>query len=123
MIQKFDIQGEHTVVDDSLRKYVTKKIGNLDKYIPRKGRPSAACEVHLIENKKKKDNNHCTCRVELRLPKQTIVIEEHALNMYAAVDIVEAKLKLQIQKYKDKYQNGKMSRRLFGRFNRKNKFN
>lgn len=122
MIQKFEIHGEHTVIDEALRKYVTKKIGKLDRYIPRKGRPSAHAEVHLIEDRKKKDNAHCTCRVELRLPKATIVIEEHALNMYAAIDIVEVKLKLQIQKYKDKHQNGKMSRKIFGRLRRQGKF-
>ncbi len=120
MLQKLEIQGEHTVVDEPLRKYVTKKIGGLDRYLPRSNRQSAHAEVHLKENKKK-DNNHCLCEVVLRLPQQTIVIKESALNMYAAVDIVEVKLKQQIQKYKDKHRSGKMRRRLFGRFNRRNK--
>ena len=52
MIQRFEIQGEHTVVDDSLRKYVTRKLGGLDRYIPRNERQSAHAEVHLKENKK-----------------------------------------------------------------------
>jgi len=120
MIQKFEIQGEHTVVDEALRKYVTKKIGTLDRYLSRHNRQSAHAEVHLKENKKKKDNTHCICEVVLHLPHQTIVITEHALNMYAAVDIVEAKLKQQIQKYKDTHQTGKMQRHLFGRFRRQN---
>lgn len=118
MLQKFEIQGEHTVLDDSLKKYVTKKIGGLDRYVPRNARESAHAEVHLKEDKKKKDNNHCTCEVVLHLPKQTIVINEHALNMYAAIDIVEAKLRLQIQKYKDKHHNGKMHRHVFSRLRR-----
>jgi len=122
VIQRFEIQGEHTVVDDSLRKYVTKKLGGLDRYIPRNARESAHAEVHLKENKKKKDNTHCICEVELHLPKQNIIIKEHALNMYAAVDIVEAKLKQQIQKYKDTHQSGKMHRRLIGKFKRRDKF-
>ncbi len=122
MLQKFEIQGEHTVVDDSLRKYVTKKIGGLDRYVPRNARESAHGEVHLKENKKKKDNTHCICEVVLHLPKQTIVINEHALNMYAAVDIAEAKLKQQIQKYKDTHHNGKMHRKVFNRFRRQDMF-
>ena len=39
--------------------------------------------------------------------------------MYAAVDIVEAKLKQQLQKYKDRHGNGKTHRRLFARLHRK----
>lgn len=123
MLKKFEIQGEHTVVDEPLRKYVNKKIGSLDTYLPKNARESAHAVVHLKEDPKKKDNNHCTCEVVFRLPHQTIVITEHALNMYAAVDIAEAKLKQQIQKYKDKHENGKTKRRLFGRLRRQNKFN
>src|SRR3982751_3022267 len=119
MLQKFEVQGEHTVVDEALRKYVTKKIGGLDRYLLRHNRQSAHAEVHLKESKKK-DNNHCTCEVVLRLPHQTIVIKESALNMYAAVDIVEVKLKQQIQKYKEKHSSGKMHRHVFGRFRRRN---
>jgi ribosome-associated translation inhibitor RaiA len=60
--------------------------------------------------------------VTLHLPHQNIVIKESALNMYAAVDIVEAKLKQQLQKYKDTHYNGKGRRHLFARFMRQNAF-
>jgi ribosome-associated translation inhibitor RaiA len=39
--------------------------------------------------------------------------------MYAAVDIVEAKLKHQIKKYKDKHESGKMHRHVFARLRRR----
>jgi putative sigma-54 modulation protein len=118
MLQKFEIVGVHTVVNDRLRSYVNKKIGGLDRYISRHSRQSAHAEVHLKETKSKtKDRSRC--EVTLHLPHQTIVIKENALNMYAAVDIVEAKLKQQLQKYKDRHSNGKMHRHLFARFNRK----
>jgi ribosomal subunit interface protein len=120
MLQKFEIQGEHTVVNDALRKYVNRKIGGLDHYLSRHNRASAHAEVHLKEGKAK-DNNRCTCEVVLRLPHQTIIIKENALNMYAAVDIVEAKLKIQIKKYKDKHGNGKLHRHLVARFRRRTK--
>jgi len=35
MLKKFEIRGVHAVIDDNLRKYVTKKIGRLDKYMSR----------------------------------------------------------------------------------------
>jgi ribosomal subunit interface protein len=82
MFAKFEIQGVHTVLDDKLRAYVTKKIGNLDRYVARNYRPSAHLEVHLKETKRKGDN-HCICEVNLHLPKQNIVIKESSVNMYA----------------------------------------
>jgi len=38
--------------------------------------------------------------------------------MYAAVDIAEAKLKQQLQKYKDLHGSGRSKRQLFARFSR-----
>ncbi|HVV66612.1 MAG TPA: ribosome-associated translation inhibitor RaiA [Candidatus Saccharimonadales bacterium] len=118
MLQRFEIQGVHTTVNDPLRKYVTRKIGNLDRYLSRHSRESAHCEVSLSETKSKK-NDHCVCEVVLYLPQQTIVVKEKALNMFAAIDIVETKLKQQIRKYKDLHENGKMHRRLVARWTRR----
>jgi ribosomal subunit interface protein len=121
MLKKFEVQGVHTTVDKKLKAYVTRKIGGLDRYIPRHSRESAHAEVHLKETQDKQDN--CRCEVTLHLPHQTIIIKENALNLYAAVDIVEAKLKQAIQKYKDLHANGKTHRRLFARFRRKTAIN
>ncbi len=118
MLKRFEIQGVHTVIDDKLRAHVNKKIGSLDRYIARQNRDSAHMEVHLKESPKK-GNDQCRCEVTLHLPHQTIVIKESAVNMYAAVDIVEAKLKQQLQKYKDLHGNGKTRRHMFARFRRK----
>lgn len=116
MLQKLEISAVHADIDDSLRKYVTKKIGRLDRYLPRHSRESAHAEVRLKESKKAKDNCRCTCEVTLHLPQNTINVTECTLNMYAAIDIVEAKLKLQLRKYKDRYASGKMHRRIMARF-------
>lgn len=118
MLQKFEVQGVHTTVNDSLRRYVNRKIGGLDRYLSRHDRESAHGVVILKERAAKK-GDHCTCEAVLRLPHQEIIITEHALNMYAAVDIVEVKLKQQIKKYKDQHENGKMHRRLVARFRRR----
>jgi ribosomal subunit interface protein len=118
MLQKFEVQGVHTTIDDNLRKYVNKKIGGLDHYLARRTRQSAHAEVHLKEGKAK-NNTHCTCEVTLYLPHETINLTESAYNMYAAVDIVEAKLKQQLKKYKDLHASGKLSRHLFARLHRR----
>jgi ribosomal subunit interface protein len=117
MIQRFDISGVHVHVDDDLRKYVTKKIGHLDRYILRRSRPSVHGEVKLKEAKAK-DKNECTCEVILHLPHETLTVSESTINMYAAVDIVETKLKNQLKKYKDLHDNPRLHRRLLTRFQR-----
>lgn len=119
MLKRFEIQGVHTVVDDKLRAHVNKKIGSLDRYIARQNRDSAHMEVHLKETGRK-GSEQSRCEVSLHLPHQNIIVKESAVNLYAAVDIVEAKLKQQLQKYKDLHGNGKTHRRLFARFQRKN---
>lgn len=122
MLQKFEIQGVHTTVNDSLLKYVTRKIGGLDKYLSRHNRQSAHGTVILKEHASRKQHDHCVCEAVLRLPKQEIIIKESAMNMYAAVDIVEAKLKQQIKKYSETHGNGKLHRHLVARFRRRAAF-
>ncbi|HSX47842.1 MAG TPA: ribosome-associated translation inhibitor RaiA [Patescibacteria group bacterium] len=119
MIQRLEINSIHTEVDESLKKYVNKKLGGIDKYIPRQSKKSAHLEVHLKELKSS-DKNNSRCEVTLFLPKQTLFIKETAINMYAAVDIVEAKLKLQLKKYKETHYGGQMRRHLMAKFLRKN---
>lgn len=118
MIQKFEISGVHLSVDDDLRKYATRKIGKLDKYLSRAARQSAHAEVFLKIGKAK-DKQQATCEVTLNLPHETISVHETTINLYAAIDIVEEKLKHQLQKYKEQHQGGKMHRKLFGRFSRR----
>ncbi len=121
MFQRLDINAVHTTVDDKLEKYVNKKIGALDRYVPRASRASAHAEVWLKEDKNLKRESHAnsaTCEVTLHLPHEVINVSEATLNMYAAIDIVEAKLKQQIIKYKDLHATGSLRRRMAARFNR-----
>jgi putative sigma-54 modulation protein len=114
MIQKLEINSVHMDVDKKLRDYTTKKIGKLDRYLPRHARESAHAEVFLKEVmiKKKKE---CVCEVVLKLPKETITISESTMNIYAAVDIVEAKLKNRIKKYKETHSTLRIHRRVLMR--------
>jgi ribosomal subunit interface protein len=94
MVQKLEIAGEHYEIDENLRKYVTRKIGRLDKYLSKHSRESAHIEVRM---KEQRSNG------------------QKQLNMYAAIDIVQAKLKHQMQRYKELHSNGKLRRHLFTR--------
>lgn len=118
MIEKFELKGVHTTVDENLQKYVQKKIGRLDTYLPRHHRDSVHAVVELKEDKAK-DKNRFSCTAILHLPGETITLTETTMNIYAAVDIVETKLKQRIKKYKDSHGDGKWARHLTARFRRR----
>ena len=100
-------------------KYVKKKIAKLDSYMPKHARKSAHAEVRLKESKSK-DKKTSTCEVTLHVPNEQIMATESTVNMYAAIDIVEEKLKTQLRKYKDRSDITKTHgetkiRRMFGK--------
>lgn len=111
MIAKMEISGIHADVDSDVHKYATKKLGKLDHYLSRHARQSAHMEVKLKEAtiKHKKE---CTCEVILHLPHDTLMTKETTLNMFAAIDIVETKLKNQLKKYKAKHEPKRVPARL-----------
>ncbi len=97
---KLDIHGVHVTVDESLKKYITKKINKLEKYVPMISRESFHVEVYL-EEIKSREGKQCECEVVVYLPKEVIRIREGTMNMYAAVDIVEEKLNRALVRYKE----------------------
>lgn len=103
MIERIEISGLHMNVDDDLHKYVTKKIGKLDQYMSKHARQSVHANVKL-KAVKIKARKQATCEVILHLPKGTVTTQETTLNMFAAVDIVEQKLKNQLKKYKETHE-------------------
>ena len=103
MIQKIEVSGVHLEIDDKISKYVNKKLGKLDKYLPKKSKLSAHLEVILKDDKK--SVNHASCEAILYLPKSKIVVTEKTINIFAAIDIVEEKLKTQIRKYKEEHES------------------
>ena len=86
--------------------------------MPRSARPSAHAEVKLKESKAK-DKKQCTCEVVLHLPQENMTVQESTINMYAAVDIVEAKLKNKLKKYKELHGSRRLTRRFVTRLRRR----
>lgn len=118
MVDRMEIKGVHLTIDENLRKYLHRKLGRLDRFMSAHSRQSAHLEVALKESKPK-GAKLCHCHVTLHLPKETLVVKESTMNMFAAVDIAETKLKLQLKKYKDTHEQGKLHRKLFARRNAK----
>ena len=104
--------------DEKLQHYIQKKIGGLDRYIPREARGSAHAEVRLKVTKAE-DKKQCTCDVLLHVPIENIDVSETTVNMYAAVDIAEAKLKHALRKYKDAHGTPRLHRRIINRLRRR----
>lgn len=104
------IRGVHFELDDALKDYARKKIGAMDKYLPRNERGASHGEVILSEEEGKAKNRY-TCEVTLHVPHETVTAKESTISMYAAIDIVEEKIKTQILKHKDKQQNDRRLRR------------
>ena len=109
-----EIKGVHLDIDDNLRKYIDRKLGRLDRFMSSHSRESAHLEITLKESKPK-GAKQCHCDVVLHLPHDNIIIKESTINMFAAIDIVEAKLKLQLKKYKDTHDRRKLQHRIFAR--------
>lgn len=100
MIEAIDITGVKYDVDETTRRYVTKKIGRLDRYLPRHARKSVSADVKLKQINAKHGNKY-EAEVIVSLPEKMLTAKDSTLNMLAAIDIVEAKIITQLHKYKE----------------------
>jgi ribosomal subunit interface protein len=110
MIARIDKSGINLELDEDVVKYIDRKIGRLDRYIPRAARSSVRAVVTIRETTNQAGNKY-ECEVILRLPGETITAKESTMNKFAAVDIVEAKLRNQLHKYKTTRMESGKSRR------------
>lgn len=112
---KLEISAIHFDIDKKLKRYVSKHIGQLDKYAGKAHGPLQA-HVVLTENDGAAGERY-VCEVTLHLPKNRVVAKESTPNsMYGAIDLAEEKVKTQMSKYKTKALDRK--RRLWPRWRR-----
>lgn len=97
-----ELTGRNFEVDERLRNYVETKLGGLEKYLPRQVRQTASCAVIIEDDPSGREDNRYVCEAVLKVQGTTMVSREGTVNEYAAVDIVEAKLRSQLATYKDK---------------------
>ena len=99
MIQNINITGLKYELTDTTKKYVEKKIGSLDKYLPKHAKKSVTADVKIsqIDNP---GGNKYEVEVILNVPDKVITAKDSTMNVLAAIDIVEAKLNGQLRKYK-----------------------
>ena len=123
MINKIELSGIHVSADEDIKKYARKKIAKLDGYMPKHARKSAHAEVKIEEStaKKAKGQKQYVAEVTIFVPGEVITAKETTVNMYAAIDIVEEKLKAQLRRYKSMTsgKRGAKIRRFLGKITRK----
>lgn len=117
MIKNINITGIRLEVDNTTKKYVTKKIGRLDRYLPRHVRNSVKVEVKLREVNLAHGNKY-EVEIIMHVPEKILKAKDTTVNILAAVDIVEAKIVTQIHKYKETTIPHVSKRGILGRFKR-----
>lgn len=118
MINNLQISGIHNDLTSEVEAYARKKIGRLDRYVPKKARASARADIKLKQTHAKKKLD-CTCEAIVHLPKETITVNETETTMLAAIDVAENKLKIRLKKYKDTHSVNSLQKRAIRRFFKK----
>jgi ribosomal subunit interface protein len=100
MIKHIDIYGINLNLEEDIQRYITRKIGRLERLIPRQARASVHAEVRIKEVNESHGNKY-RCEAVIHLPEEQLTASDSTMNQFAAVDIVEEKLKNLLHKYKE----------------------
>jgi putative sigma-54 modulation protein len=115
MITSIKVTGIAYKVDDATSKYAIKRIGHLDRYLPRHARKTVKAEVKLAQVNHEHGNKY-EVEAILNIPGKVITAKDSTSNIFAAIDIVEAKVKKQLNDYKQANIGHIGRRRILSRF-------
>jgi ribosomal subunit interface protein len=100
MIDKVEVVGTKVKLEDNFRKYAMKRIGRLDRYLPKKCKKDVIARVAVSQVNRAHGNKY-EIRGTIEVPGgKVIAARDEAGNMFAGVDILEAKLMGQVRRYK-----------------------
>jgi len=120
MIEKIEITGNDYKVDESFRKYAEKRLGKLDKYLPRGSKKDVVAKVIVSEISSKGKGEKYEVSMAMEIPGgKVIAAKDECSNVYAGVDLVEAKVVGQIRRYKLEMQPHRQKRSLKNLFIRR----
>ena len=112
MIDKIEITGNDYKIEDTFRKYSEKKMGKLDRYLPRGSKKDAVIKMVVSEIGKASGEKY-DISVAMDIPGgKVIAARDECSNVFAGVDLVEAKLMGQIRRYKLEMQPHRQKRSL-----------
>jgi putative sigma-54 modulation protein len=93
------VTGRHMTPTESTRAYAEEKFGRLSKI---HDSDNAVAEVLLEAQKNPSNPDKFVAEVTVRLKGHVVRAEEHANDMYAAIDLAAAKAETQMRKYKSR---------------------
>ncbi|MDN6639378.1 MAG: ribosome-associated translation inhibitor RaiA [Tetragenococcus sp.] len=100
---RYNVRGENIEVTQTIRDYVEKKVGKLERYF--NDVPEATAHVNLKVYTEK------TAKAEVTIPLPYLVLraEETSPDLYGSIDLVVDKLERQVRKFKTKINRKKRS--------------
>lgn len=112
MIDKIEMTGNDYKIEESLRKYAEKKIGHLDRYLPRGAKKDVVVKLVISEIGKNKGEKY-DISAAMDIPGgKVIAAKDECSNIFAGIDLIEAKLTGQIRRYKLEMQPHRQKRSL-----------
>lgn len=99
-----DIHAKNISLSDEQKELIQKKMEKLNSFARKMNDESAKIRVEIEYDDIKEKHQKIFCSVTIFVPQNTMRAETHAETVQSAIDICEEKLKVQIEKYKDKYQ-------------------
>jgi len=108
MIDNIEVSGIKYKIEEQVRKYVVKRLGHLDKFLPKRNRKDVVMRV-VIKQVNRPHGNKYEISVAVDVPGgKMMTAKDEAGNVFAGVDILEAKLRGQVRKFKaDKLEHEK----------------
>lgn len=106
---KLHITTKNFDLSEKVTAYVERKIGHLDKYLP-KNMNDLVGRVILEVDPSGREDNQFICEAMIEVPGPNLEAREATMNIFAAIDIVEAKLKVQARKLKERHGVGRLRR-------------
>lgn len=100
MIDKIDISGHDYKISDSFKKYTIKRLGKLDRFLPRGKKKDVVMKVIVSEVNHPHGNKYEVSAAMEVLGGKVITAKDECSNVFAGIDILEAKLKGQIRRFK-----------------------
>jgi ribosomal subunit interface protein len=104
---KINIRAVHFDLTDEIRDYAAEKIGKLDDYYKNIIMADVGLENHESE---KKGLYSYVAKVKLSVPGKDLFAEGTGADEFAAIDNVEDKLKIQVEKMKGKQSKGRIDK-------------
>ena len=100
MIDKIEVNSKGYKIEEPFRKYVVKRLAKLDRYLPRHAKKDTSIKVMVSEiGKGKTEKYEISVAMDVKGGK-ILAAKDECSNVFAGVDLVEAKLTGQIRRYK-----------------------